>query len=208
MINVHGTSIVETSCIGDNVSIGPFCYVGKNVILEEGVKLIGHCSIGSPPQMKNEEGSAVGKIKIGSHTEIREFVTINMPVKQITSIGKRCYIMAQAHIGHDCQIRNDVILGVGSVLGGWSVVDDFAYIGLNAILHQYSNVGAHCMIGANAFFKGESPVGITWAGVPAKPIRLNTIGMIRNIRDLQKIEEIGSEAMSFVEKKWKGFNRL
>ena len=42
---------------------------------------------------------------------------------------------------------------------------------MNASIHQRSKIGKYCVIGAGSFFKGESPDGIIWGGVPAKPIK-------------------------------------
>ena len=51
---------------------------------------------------------------------------------------------------------------------------------MNASIHQHSKIGKCCLIGAGSFFKGETPSGITWGGVPAKPIKVNNIGIERS----------------------------
>ena len=58
---------------------------------------------------------------------------------------------------------------------------------MNASIHQHSKIGKCCIIGAGSFFKGETPSGITWGGVPAKPIKVNDIGIERS--DLSNIEK-------------------
>ena len=56
------------------------------------------------------------------------------------------------------------------------------------------------MIGANGFFKGTSPKGIIWAGVPARPLKVNTIGLERNIDDIDRRNLIDSSARKFINK--------
>ena len=42
---IHKSSVIDQKAkIGKNVKIGPFCFVGPKVQLEEGVELISKCS--------------------------------------------------------------------------------------------------------------------------------------------------------------------
>ena len=43
---IHKTAVVDAKAqIADNVEIGPFCYVGPNVKLGTGTKLLRHCNV-------------------------------------------------------------------------------------------------------------------------------------------------------------------
>lgn len=42
---IHNSAIVESKNIGKDVFIGPFCLIGPNVILQEGVNLHSHVVI-------------------------------------------------------------------------------------------------------------------------------------------------------------------
>ncbi len=53
------------------------------------------------------------------------------------------------------------------------IIDKGANIGLNAVLHQFANVGENCMIGASAFVKGDAKPNTKYAGVPAREIGSN-----------------------------------
>ena len=81
--------------------------------------------------------------------------------------------MKHAHIGHDCFIYDDVTISCGAKIGGHSFIGKNCNIGLNAVLHQFSKVLYGCMIGASAFFKGESEPLTKYAGVPARKIGEN-----------------------------------
>jgi UDP-N-acetylglucosamine acyltransferase len=187
---IHPTAIVETDQIGENVTIGPFTYISERVIIKDNCKILGHASIGNPAQYKETRFEDSGNlITIGEGTEIREFVTINLPTYGNTIIGKNCFLMANVHIPHDCEIGNDVIFVVGTAIGGRSKIGNYCYFGLNCSVHNKSVIGDYTVIGAASFFKGNSGSGLVWAGVPAKPLKVNTVGISRNApsKDKDKI---------------------
>lgn len=172
-IFIHHTSIVETKEIGDGTYIGPFCYISKRVVIGSNCRLVGHCSIGHPGEFKIPPKDNGNPIIIKDGAEIREFVTINTPMGAVPEIGNNCFLMTKSHVGHDSVLENDVVLSCGSLVGGHSCIGSYCYLGLNASTHQYSELGAYSIVGANSFFKGKSIMGITWGGVPAKPIKVN-----------------------------------
>jgi len=117
---------------------------------------------------------------IGEGTEIREFVTINLPTFGNTIIGKNCFLMANVHIPHDCEVGHDTVFVVGAAIGGRSKIGNYCYFGLNCSVHNRAELGDYCVVGASSFFKGYSDSGLIWAGVPAKAIKVNTVGIERN----------------------------
>ncbi len=178
---IHPTAIVDTESIGKNVHIGPFCYIGRNVTIEDDCILFGHCSIGAPAQYKPAVSEYDDRpITIGAGTEIREFVTINRPTTGETHLGKKCLLMANVHIPHDCVTGDNVVFVVGAAIGGHTKIGSNCYIGLNATMHNKSELGDYSIIGASSFFKGKAPGGLVWVGVPARAIKVNTIGIVRN----------------------------
>lgn len=121
-----------------------------------------------------------GKIIIGNDSIIRECVIINKPTEHCTHIGSNCYLMNRCFVGHDSKLGDHVTLGPGCSIAGFVAIGDYSTIGMNASIHQNSIFGRCCMLGANSFFKGESPDGITWGGVPARPIKVNEVGIERS----------------------------
>jgi len=129
-----------------------------------------------------------GKVFIGTGTIIREAVIINKPTQTSTIIGCDCYLMNRCFIGHDSMIGNNVTLSPGCSIAGFVKIGDYSCVGMNASVHQHSKLGNYCMVGANSFFKGISPDGITWGGVPAKPIKVNEVGINRSkLTDIEKL---------------------
>jgi len=156
--NIHPTAI-----IGDNVILGDNNYIGA------------YCIIGDIAEHKAFWDKPKGKVIIGNNNIITGLVTIDAGTEKVTYIGDNCFIMKHAHIGHDCTINSNVTISCGAKIGGHSVIGEKSNIGLNAVLHQFSKVKVGCMIGASAFFKGESEPYTKYAGVPAKSLGQNII---------------------------------
>ena len=153
--------IHPTAIIGDNVILGDNNYIGA------------YCIIGDPAEHKKYWLQPKGKVIIGNGNMITGLVTIDAGTEDITTIGNNCFIMKHAHIGHDCYIWDNVTISCGAKIGGHSVIKEYSNIGLNAVLHQFSVINEGCMIGASAFFKGESESFSKYAGVPAKYLSPN-----------------------------------
>jgi len=125
---------------------------------------------------------------IGTNTIIREGVIINKSTRYPgTVIGENCYLMNRCFVGHDSKLGDHVTLCPGCSIAGFVTIGDYSTIGMNASIHQNSIFGRCCMLGANSFFKGESPDGIMWGGVPARPIKVNKVGIERS--DLSEEEK-------------------
>ena len=155
--------------------IHPTAIIGHNVILGDNNYIGAYCIIGDTAEHKQYWNTKPNKVIIGSNNIITGLVTIDAGTEQATYIGDNCFIMKHAHVGHDCTINNNVTISCGAKIGGHSVIGEKSNIGLNAVLHQFSKVQVGCMIGASAFFKGESEPYTKYAGVPAKSLGQNII---------------------------------
>jgi UDP-N-acetylglucosamine acyltransferase len=195
---IHSTAVVETKDIGQDVYIGPFCYITKNVEIRDRCVLVAHSSIGALPQYKDTPPYRGGRIVIDEGTEIREFVTVNLPTEDITYIGKNSVLMANVHIPHDARLGDDSFIVVGAAIAGFTKLGRGCYMGLNCSTHQYSVLGDFCLVGSNSFFKGESPIGVVWVGVPAKPIKVNITAINKYIEDQNIKKNIIKDAELFI----------
>ena len=153
--------IHPTAIIGDNVILGDNNYIGP------------YCVIGEKAEHKAFWDKPTGKVWIGNNNVITGLVTIDAGTVDETFIANNCFIMKHAHIGHDCRILSGVTISCGAKIGGHSIIEQKSNIGLNAVLHQFSHIKEGCMIGASAFFKGESETFTKYAGVPAKRLGEN-----------------------------------
>lgn len=193
----HPTAIVETDRIGENVEVGAFSYITERVVIEDNVKIGPHVVLGTPPHVRGKKDHGRDLV-IKSGTVIREMAHGDAPLKDEDSvIGENCFIMAAGHITHDSIIGEHSILGVGIAIGGHFKCGKYAYVGLNAIIHQFATLGDYCLIGAGSFFKGTSPRGLIWVGSPARPIKINMVGLNRYSGE-QERNEVIAEAQDFL----------
>jgi UDP-N-acetylglucosamine acyltransferase len=205
---IHNSSIIEKdSKIGKNVKIGPFCYVGSQVELENdvelfsnvhiegktkigsGTKIFPFASIGTQPQdlkFNNEKNS----LTIGTNNIIREYVTINPGTEgggSKTIIGNNCLFMISSHIAHDCIIGNSVIIANNVPLGGHVTIEDSVVIGGNSAVQQFTRIGRLAMIGGmTGVLKDVIPFGLS-IGNRNYLQGLNLIGLRRKKYENQKI---------------------
>jgi UDP-N-acetylglucosamine acyltransferase len=197
---IHPTAVISSGAqIGRDCAIGPYAIIGEEVILGNRVRIDGQCvidgrtrigdeahlfpfvSIGLPPQDLKFAGEQT-ETEIGSRTRIREFVTVHRGTAGgggITRIGDDCFLMAQAHVAHDCLIGNNVIMANAATLAGHVLVEDGANIGAYSGVHQFCRVGREAYIGGySVVVKDALPFALT-VGNHAKCYGLNKVGMRR-----------------------------
>jgi len=185
--------------IGDNVEIGPYCIVGPQVEIQSGARLLAHvhvtgvttigegtvvypfASLGTPPQSVHYRGGAT-RLVIGARCELRESVTMNTGTEDgggVTRVGERCFFMVGSHVGHDCQVGNDVTLANNAVLGGHVRVGDYTFLGGHVAIHQFVRIGEGVMMaGMSATGADIIPFGFA-LGYRAALGGLNIVGLRR-----------------------------
>jgi UDP-N-acetylglucosamine acyltransferase len=167
-VTIHSTAIVEDGArLAGNVTIGPYCTVGPKVILGEGVELVSHvvlagnttigagtriwpfASIGHQPQDMKYRGEE-SWLEIGAGCMIREHVTMNPGTTGgglHTRVGARCLFMMGSHVGHDCQIGDNVVMANNATLAGHVEIGEYAILGGLSAVHQFVRIGAHAIVG-------------------------------------------------------------
>jgi UDP-N-acetylglucosamine acyltransferase len=200
MPQIHPTAIVAPGAtLAEDVSIGPYCVVGEEVVLGPGVRLISHvvvdgrttigertrifpfASIGLEPQDLKYRGEK-SSLVIGSHNTIREHVTMNPGTEgggMVTRIGDHNLFMVGVHVAHDCQIGDHVVMANNATLAGHVVVEDYALLGGLSAVHQFVRIGQHAMIGGMSGVERDViPYGQVM-GDRARLTGVNIIGMQR-----------------------------
>ena len=211
-VDIHPTAIVDAAAkLGVGVGIGPYCVVGPDVQLDDGVKLAAHvviagrthigahtvvypfASLGQPPQDLKYKGEP-SVLEIGTQNQIREYVTMNPGTEgggMITRVGNNCLFMVGAHIAHDCQVGNNVVLANNGSLAGHVTVGDFVIVGGLSAVHQFVRIGAYAIIGGMSGVDTDViPFGLV-KGERAHLAGLNLVGLERrgfnrdDVRDLR-----------------------
>ena len=166
---IHASAVIEPGAtIGPGAEVGPFCVVGADVTLGPGVRLKSHAvvtgwtelgegtsvfpfaNIGDIPQDLKFAGEKT-RLIIGKRNRIREGVTMNTGTAGgggVTRIGDDGLFMAGAHVAHDAQIGNRVILVNNASVAGHCVLDDDVIIGGLSGVHQWVRIGKGAIIGA------------------------------------------------------------
>jgi UDP-N-acetylglucosamine acyltransferase len=191
--------VADGARLADDVEIGPFCTVGPQVDLRAGVRLLSHvnitgvtvvgertviypfASLGTPPQSNAHRGGDT-RLMIGSDCRIREGVTMSTGSEDgggVTTVGDRCFLMVNSHIGHDCQVGGDVTFANGAIVGGHVHIGDYVFIGGNTAIHQFVRIGEGAMVGGVSGVTADIiPFGFGF-GLRAVLIGLNTVGLRR-----------------------------
>ncbi|HPK53328.1 MAG TPA: acyl-ACP--UDP-N-acetylglucosamine O-acyltransferase [Smithellaceae bacterium] len=167
--------------IGKNTVVGPHAVIDKYTQIGEGCHIFQFASIGADPQDLKFGGERTSVI-IGNFNTIREFVTIHRSTTAdigVTMIGDHNLIMAYCHVAHNCKLGNNIIMSNGATLGGHTHIEDYAIIGGLTGVHQFSRIGAHCIIGGASGVNKDVPPYTTAAGNHAKLFGLNLIGLKR-----------------------------
>jgi len=166
---IHPSAVIEDGAsIGAGCTIGPFCVVGPEVTLAPRVTLKSHvvvtgwteigedstifpfAVIGEVPQDLKYSGERT-RLVVGKRTRIREGVTMNTGTEGgggVTRIGDDGLFMAGAHVAHDAQVGDRVIMVNNSALAGHCVLGDDVIIGGLSGVHQWVRIGKGAIIGA------------------------------------------------------------
>ena len=174
MANVHPSAVL----VGDvdlaaDVSVGPFCYLQGPLVVGAGTRIYPHCVIGTEGEHKTRVPA--GTIRIGAGVTIREHVVIQRGTgDHDTEVQDGCYVMDHCHIAHDVLVEREVTLSPNVTLGGHTHVLFGATIGIGAMTHQFSTVGAYAMIGMGAVVTRDVPPFCLVVGNPARFARFNT----------------------------------
>ncbi|TAK43128.1 MAG: acyl-ACP--UDP-N-acetylglucosamine O-acyltransferase [Betaproteobacteria bacterium] len=197
---IHASAVVHAGAqLGAGVAVGPFSIIGEHALIGEGsvigphVVIAGHtrigrnnrihpfCSIGGEPQDKKYGGEPTG-VEIGDDNTIREYVTINRGTAQdagVTRLGSDNWIMAYAHLAHDCQVGSHTIFANLAQLAGHVHIGDWVILGGGTLVHQFVHVGAHAFTGMSTYLDRDLPPFVKAAGHMAKPFGINGEGLRR-----------------------------
>jgi UDP-3-O-[3-hydroxymyristoyl] glucosamine N-acyltransferase len=187
-----GTRIEAGAIIGDGVQIGEFCRIypraalyrgttlGNRVIVHAGAVLgadgfgyVRDNTTGAYTQFPQQ-----GTLVIEDDVEIGANSTIDRGALAETRIRRGTKIDNLVHIGHNCDIGEDVILvsltgisgsctvGKGAVIAGQVGLGDHAHVGPGVILGGQAGV----LSGKTVTNKGLKPGTVLW-GTPARPLK-------------------------------------
>jgi UDP-N-acetylglucosamine acyltransferase len=198
-VQIHPTAIVDlTAELGAGTVVGPYCVIGQNVVLgqdcwlQQHVTLCGsiragarnkfyaYCSIGQQTQDLKYAGEPT-YLEIDDENTFREFVTVNRSTTSEgkTRIGSRGNFLAYSHIGHDCQVGNEVVFSNNGTLAGHVDVGDNAVMGGLTAVHQFCRIGRFAITGGCSKIVQDVPPFMIADGNPAEIRGVNLVGLER-----------------------------
>jgi UDP-N-acetylglucosamine acyltransferase len=199
-MGIHPTALVDVHAeVAEDVVIQPYTIIGPEVVIEAGCTVGPHVviegqshigkhnqiypfvTIGFPPQDITYGGEPT-QVHIGEHNVIREHVTIHRGTPRgggVTRIGSHNFIMAYAHIAHDCRLGDQLILANGVTLGGHVRLDDHVVIGGLSAVHQFVRIGTHAYIGGKSAVVQDVPPYTLVGSEHAAIYGLNLVGLKR-----------------------------
>jgi len=134
--------------IGAETKIGPFSMIMGNTTIGERCYFHSHVIVGDIPQDAAYQGEQTFCI-LGDDIEIREGATVHRATGEgnATILSDGCYLMSNAHVGHNCELEREVVLTNGCLLGGHVYIGEKAIISGNAGVHQFCRIGTLSMVG-------------------------------------------------------------
>jgi UDP-N-acetylglucosamine acyltransferase len=196
---VHPTAIVEPDCeLAEDVEVGPFSVLRHGTLLGPRCKVDAHvllehttagadcefsfgAAIGGKPQDTNYHGEPT-RVIMGDRNVLREYVTIHRSTGEgtATRLGDDNLLMASTHLGHNCQLGNQVCLSTLSGMSGHVVIEDQAIIGGMVGSHQKVRVGTLAMVSGYSKLSQDVPPYSLVDGKPARVVGPNLVGLRRS----------------------------
>lgn len=142
-------AVIEAGAvIGDGCLIGPHAVIWGSARLASGVVVDANAVVGGNPQDLKFDPAIPSYVEVGEGTQVREGVTIHRSTKVdgITRVGKGCFLMAQAHIGHDSIVGDRTIMANQAMLAGHVVMGSDIFVGGGAGVHQGIRIGDGAML--------------------------------------------------------------
>ena len=184
----ENTRIGSGSVIGENVSIGASCDLYPNVTVYPGVRLGNRVIVHSGAVLgsdgfgyvrdkttgRYEKFPQIGRLEIEDDVEIGANTTIDRGALDETRIRRGTKIDNLVHIGHNCEIGEDVVIAAQTGLSGSIMIEKNVVFGGQVGVAEHARIEEGVMLGGQTgvlpykILKGK---GIAFWGTPAKPVR-------------------------------------
>jgi len=211
-----GSRIDAGAVIGAGVRIGAECHIYPRVVIYPGATLGDRVVVHAGAVLGSDGFGYVRDSTTGAYTqfpqqgtlvieddvEIGANTTIDRGALDETSIRRGAKIDNLVHVGHNCDIGEDVILvaltgisgsssvGKGAVIAGQVGIGDHAHVGEGVILGGQAGV----LSGKTVTNEGLKPGTVLW-GTPARPLKqvLREIAVLSRLAKRAKAPAQGEE---------------
>ena len=171
-----GVTIGRQCEISPNVTIYPGTTVGDRVIVHAGAVLgsDGFGYVHDREKGRYEKFPQVGRLVIEDDVEIGANSTIDRGALDETRIRRGTKIDNLVHIGHNCQIGEDVVIAAQTGLSGSITIENGVILGGQVGIGEHARIEEGVMLGGqggvlpNKVLRGK---GVAFWGTPAQPLR-------------------------------------
>ncbi len=208
---IHSTAIIDPGAsVAEDVSVGAYAVIGPQVEIGGGSQIgdhatiygpttigrdnqiLQHTTLGGAPQDLHYKGEPTQLI-IGNGNTIREYTSISrgsVGGGGVTRIGNGNFVMAYAHIGHDCQVGDENIITNSVSLAGHVQIGDQCNLGGFTLVHQFTRIGSHAFTSMGAAINRDVPPFVMVSGNYARSYGINKIGLQRKGFSAEVIDAI------------------
>jgi len=188
----EGVEVQAYSIIGPHVIIGADSVVGPHCVIEgrteigERNRFSSSANIGVLSQDLKHNLDFVGRTVIGDDNHFREFTTVNASTvtskedeDKATVVGSGSLFMVSSHVGHECNVGDNVVMANCVALGGHATIEDNVILGGLSAVHQFCSVGTLAIVGGGTMVRKDVPPYFIVEGYPDSCRGPNTIGLQR-----------------------------
>ena len=182
------TRIGAGSVIGANAIIGRNCDLYPNVTIYPGVRLGDRVIVHSGAVLGSdgfgyvrdqatghyEKFPQVGRLEIEDDVEIGANTTIDRGALDVTRIARGTKIDNLVHIGHNCQIGEDVVIAAQTGLSGSALLENGVVVAGQVGIADHVRIEAGAILGAQCGVPSKKVIrgkGVVFWGTPARPIQ-------------------------------------
>lgn len=172
----------EGNFIGDNCRIYGPVKIGNGNHFAPGA-IIGLAGQDDHLGKEIHDQAATGKatvnssLVIGDNGVFREYSTVHRGIEGLTSVGDGVYLMTYSNISHNSDIGDNVKIASSVQMGGYTTICKGAYIGMSATIHQFSVIGAYCMVGMGSVVTRNVSTASKAFGSPCVEVGPNIIAL-------------------------------
>ena len=177
------TRIEAGVVVGANVTVGADCVLHPNVVLYDNVwigdRVILHAAvcIGADGfgYVRHDHGyhkfPQIGTVVIEDDVELGAHTCVDRAALGRTRIGRGTKLDNMVHVGHNCDIGENVVIAAQTGISGSVVIEDDAIIGGQVGFGDHTRVQKGAVIGSKAgILPGKVVRPGVWWGIPVQPL--------------------------------------
>lgn len=195
-VSISASAVVaKDAVIGEGCCIGPGAFIGEGVILGEkciieanacimpgavlGDRVIVHANATISAEGfgfiwmddHHHKVPQIGRVEIGDDVDIGANTCIDRATLGVTRIGRGAKIDNQVHVGHNCDIGEDVILVAQVGISGSVSVGDKSVLGGKVGVVGHLKIGSGTTVGGRSTVTKDIPDNVHYWGTPARDFK-------------------------------------